>query len=112
MKIAIPVVNGKLSPHFGHSEGFAFYEVEKSSKKILGYKIIEAPPHEPGLLPKWLASHGADIIIAGGMGKRAQDLFSSNNIEVVVGAQGSDTKQIVLAYLEGNLETSQNLCDH
>jgi len=46
--------------------------------------LIDAPPHEPGLLPRWLHEQGAHLIIAGGMGHRAQELFVQNGIQVTV----------------------------
>ena len=82
MKIAIPLANGKLAMHFGHCEQFALLDVDETTKKITGRENIVPPPHEPGLLPKWLAERGANLIIAGGMGQRALMLFVENNIRV------------------------------
>ena len=55
---------------------------------------------------------GAEVIIAGGMGMRAQQLFAQNDITVVVGASGEQPEQLVAAYLNGTLETGDNVCDH
>jgi ATP-binding protein involved in chromosome partitioning len=52
------------------------------------------------------------VIIAGGMGRRAQQLFAQNGITVVVGAPAETPEQLVSAYLSGTLETGGNLCDH
>jgi predicted Fe-Mo cluster-binding NifX family protein len=111
MKISIPVVEGKLSMHFGHCEKFAFIEVD-DDKNIGEVQFEIPPPHEPGVLPKWLAEKGADLIIAGGMGMRAQQLFTANGIKVVVGAPAELPEVIVKAYLDGSLQTGDNLCDH
>jgi len=86
MKIAIPLANGKLTLHFGHCEQFALVDVEVQNKKIIKRTDLIPPPHEPGLLPSWLAEHGVNLIIAGGMGQRALMLFAENNIQVLVGA--------------------------
>ena len=72
MRIAVPVATGKLAAHFGHCEEFALIDVDLDKKIILNQDRIAAPPHEPGLLPGWLAKHGAEVIIAGGMGMRAK----------------------------------------
>jgi predicted Fe-Mo cluster-binding NifX family protein len=64
------------------------------------------------VLPQWLHEQGADVIIAGGMGQRAQGLFAQNGIEVVVGAPGGDPADVAAAYLSGTLETGENVCDH
>ena len=112
MKIAIPMTAGCLSAHFGHCEEFAIVEVDDAKKEIIGKTMHPAPPHEPGFLPSWLHSLGANMIIAGGMGQRAQLLFAQNDIAVVVGASPVAAEQLVTDYLVGNLQTGQNLCDH
>ncbi len=112
MKIAIPLAQGKLSLHFGHCEEFVLLDVNKETKEITNSITLESPPHEPGLLPKWLAEKNATCIIAGGMGQRAQDLFTQQNIAVVIGAPSETPENIVKAYLDGTLATGSNLCDH
>jgi len=112
MKIAIPLAGGKLALHFGHCESFAIIEVEDQTKKIIKREDIAAPPHEPGLLPPWLAKQGAKVIIAGGMGSRAQELFAAQGIQVIVGAAAETPEHIVNEFLSGTLKSGSNLCDH
>lgn len=112
MKVAIPLAGEKLSMHFGHCESFAFIEADTENKKVLNRETITAPPHEPGLLPAWIAEHGASLVIAGGMGQRAQQLFRNNGIEVLVGAPAWSPERLVASWLEGELVTGSNVCDH
>jgi len=110
--IAMPTVNRKLCAHFGHCESFALVEVDDNDNKIVKTDYVEAPPHEPGLLPAWLHEQGASKVIAGGMGQRAQTIFRSNNIEVITGAETDTPENVVGAYLTGELSVGENLCDH
>lgn len=110
MRYAVPVAGGQLSPHFGHCEYFAFFDIE--DKKITNKETVPSPEHQPGLLPVWLAEQGATVIIAGGMGPRAVDLLHQNGIEVVLGAMETDPEQAVLSHLSGSLDTGDNVCDH
>lgn len=87
-------------------------DVDTETNQIIATEVIEAPEHEPGLLPRWLHERGANLIIAGGMGARAQGLFAQNDINVVVGAPPAAPDEIVKAYLCGTLQTGGNLCDH
>ncbi|HNQ77404.1 MAG TPA: NifB/NifX family molybdenum-iron cluster-binding protein [Acidobacteriota bacterium] len=112
MKIVIPVANGQLSMHFGHCEKFAVIEVDEKEKKILGKEFLDAPPHQPGLLPPWLAERGANVIIAGGMGQRAQELFAANGIKVVIGAPAESPEKLAGDFLAGTLVSGANVCDH
>ncbi len=112
MKIAIPTANGKLCIHFGHCEVFTFFEIDPESKKINNVEQITPPPHEPGVLPGWIADNGVTLVIAGGMGARAQSLFNAKGIEVIVGALPDHPETIVKNHLTGTLEVGANACDH
>ena len=112
MKIAIPTVQGALCLHFGHCEKFAIFEVDMETKKIIDSQMLDPPAHEPGVLPRWLAGVGANVIISGGMGMRAQQLFTEQGVEVISGAPCDDASKVVQAYLSGGLTTGANACDH
>jgi len=112
MRIAIPTSDGKLCMHFGHCDQFCVIDVNNDSKAIEGQELVTPPPHEPGVLPKWLAGMNVNTIIAGGMGQRAQQLFAQNDIKVVTGASAQSPEELVAAFLEDTLETGDNICDH
>ncbi len=50
MRIAMPIAQGQLCMHFGHSEEFAFFDVEDG--EIKGKQMLTPPPHAPGVIPK------------------------------------------------------------
>ncbi len=112
MRIAVPMADGRLALHFGHCEQFALVDVDTASKRILATTLIEAPEHQPGLLPRWLAQEGANMIIAGGMGSRAQNLFAEQGIAVLVGAPAETPERLVQTWLDGALQSGDNVCDH
>jgi len=112
MRIAIPLAGDKLAMHFGHCERFALVDADPANKNILKREDILAPPHEPGLLPEWLGERGTTVIIAGGMGQRAQGLFAQRGIQVVVGTSSDTPERLVDAFLAGTLQTGANICDH
>ncbi len=112
MKIAIPTADGKLCMHFGHCEVFAVFRIDEKEKSVLSREYLTPPPHEPGILPAWLHEQGVNLIIAGGMGSRAQQLFAKNDIQVVVGAPSAAPEQLVEQYLAGTLTSGANACDH
>ncbi len=112
MKFAVPLADGKLAQHFGHCERFALIDVDPETRTIRARLDIEAPPHEPGLLPRWLSEQGATHILAGGMGQRAQGLFSEQGIQVLVGAPSESPERLVEDYLAERLSPGENPCDH
>ncbi|ABK99559.1 NifB/NifX family molybdenum-iron cluster-binding protein [Pelobacter propionicus] len=112
MKIAIPLAGEKLTMHFGHCASFALIDVNPEDKSITGRNDVTPPPHEPGVLPRWLAEQGVSMIIAGGMGRRAQELFAERDIRVFVGAPSDTPEALVGQYLSGTLQSGVNACDH
>lgn len=109
-RIAVPLENGILCTHFGHCQQFAIIETEQ--KNITGETLVTPPPHEPGLLPGWLAEKGVTDVIAGGMGQRAISLFNHQNINVFVGAPIKKPTDLATDLLNNTLEAGANYCDH
>lgn len=107
MKIAVASEGTMVSGHFGHCEGFTMYNIE--NLEVIGKALVPNPGHKPGFLPVFLKEQKADVIIAGGMGEAAQELFHENGIEVVVGAQGN-ADDVVKRYLAGGLQSTGSIC--
>ena len=112
MRYAVPVSDGVVSLHFGHCEQFAIIDADEQRNEILRKELIPSPGHQPGLLPEWLAEQGVAVVIASGIGSRAQALFRQSRIQVVLGALGNDPEQVVLDHIRGTLATGDNVCDH
>lgn len=110
MRYAIPTEDGRLTAHFGHAGVFTLIDVENG--QVCRTQAVNPPPHEPGVLPRWLKEQGVNVIIAGGMGQRAQALFAENGIQVVVGAEAAPVEDLVRQHLAGALKTGENVCDH
>lgn len=109
-KVAVPLAAGVLCNHFGHCEQFAVLQVLDG--EIGRSELHIPPPHEPGVLPRWLGDLGVNLIIAGGMGQRALGLFAERGIKVVTGAPNLPPEVLVQSYLAGRLTTGPNVCDH
>lgn len=107
MKIAIASEGKKVSGHFGHCEGFTIYEVKED--KSLEKTFVKNPGHKPGFLPVFLKDLKTNVIISGGMGEAAQELFKGNGIEVVVGASGV-CDDLVNDYLNNKLKSTGIVC--
>ncbi|MGJ5813795.1 NifB/NifX family molybdenum-iron cluster-binding protein [Paludibaculum fermentans] len=112
MRIAIPTSDGDLDQHFGHCARFALIDVNPATKEITATMEVAAPEHQPGLLPPWLKERNVNVVIAGGMGTRAQTLFQGLSIEVITGAPPEKTLTLVRQYLDGSLVTRPHTCSH
>ncbi len=109
-KVALPVVNGKLSEHFGHARLFQFFEIEDNL--IINSQAKEPPPHEEGALPRWLAAEKVTDILVGGIGPKAVEILYANGINVYVNVEVDTADNIALDFINGNLKFGQNYCHH
>jgi len=112
MKIFIPLMNGKLTPHFGHCEEFSVIIMDDPKGEIKTSERISGPAHEPGVLPRFLMEQGAYLVIAGGMGGRARDMLEAKGIEVVVGGPALAPEEVVAQWQNGELGNGANQCNH
>lgn len=107
IKIAVASEKEIVTQHFGHCENFNIFEVEDN--RIVRSTSIPNPGHRPGFLPNFLNDMGVNVIISGGMGGGAVDIFNEKNIEVIVGARG-DSKKAAEEYLKGSLKSTGSIC--
>lgn len=108
MRIAISTEGKNVSGHFGYCDGFTIYDIE--NKEISGKEFTLNPGYKPGFLPVFLNDLGVNVIISGGMGVNAKDLFEKNDIKVIVGAEG-DCDEVVKMYINGNLKSDESVCE-
>jgi predicted Fe-Mo cluster-binding NifX family protein len=109
MKVAIATDQSYVSAHFGRCPSYTIYEVVDG--KVQQKEEIDNPGHQPGFLPRYLSEKGVNVIIAGGMGPRAQGLFEQNHITTVIGVQGP-VDEIITKFINQELEAGEDLCDH
>ncbi|XCH80341.1 MAG: iron-sulfur cluster carrier protein MrpORP [Candidatus Dehalobacter alkaniphilus] len=110
MKIAVASEGKMVTEHFGHCEGFIIFETE--NEQIIKSETVANPGHRPGFLPNFLNDMGVKVIISGGMGGGAIDIFNEKGIEVITGSTG-EAKTAVEQYLQGNLKSTGSVChDH
>lgn len=97
-------LEGSLSAHFGRCPFYVLVDVE--GDKIVGFQVVDNPHfpnHQPGVIPQFIHSQKANVMIAGGMGPRAIDLFTQFGIDVATGVQGK-VRDVVEAYLRGDIQ--------
>jgi len=107
MKIAVAAMGSEVAQHFGHCENFLFFDT--ADGRVTASNSVPNPGHRPGFLPNFFADNCAQVVIAGGMGGGAVDIFNERNVEVIVGAQG-DARTAVEAYLRGELISTGSIC--
>ena len=97
-------LDGEVSGHFGRCPFYTMVELDGA--RIIGVKSVANPHHgnhQPGVMPVFINSLGAKVIIAGGMGPRAIQMFDQFGIEVATGAVGN-VGRVLTAYLDGQVK--------
>lgn len=110
MKIVIPSADEKLCGHFGHCEYFTFVEINPETKEILN---IEKKVPEEGIScqsASWIATQGANVVLAGGMGGRPMAIFAQNGVKVIAGCPELEIETVVNQFLNDSLALGENSC--
>jgi predicted Fe-Mo cluster-binding NifX family protein len=108
MRIAISAdtdqgLDSIISPHFGRCPCFVLVDLEGGEAKAV--KTVANPyygHHQPGQVPAFIRSQGADVMLTGGMGGRALEFFQQAGIRPVTGASGT-ARRAVEEFLNGSL---------
>jgi predicted Fe-Mo cluster-binding NifX family protein len=109
MRIAVSAdddrgLESAISHHFGRCPYFVLIDLDSS--QITDAQTIPNPfyaAHQPGQVPAFIKSQGADLMLAGGMGRRAIAFFEQHGIRTVTGATGS-VRSALESYLAGSLQ--------
>ncbi len=105
-------LKGHLSPHFGRCPFYTLVEVEDG--EVRRVEVVKNPhymAHAPGVVPEFIRSLGADVIIAGGMGRRAIDMFARFGIEAVTTGASAPLEEVLVGYLEGRIRGAESCRD-
>jgi len=108
MRIAISTDGSDVSAHFGRCPHFTIIDMENG--KVLTREVLENPGHAPGYIPEFLREKGVECVVAGGMGRRAEQLFDQAGIKIIVGVQGG-IDEVIDKLLRGELKGGRSLCE-
>lgn len=107
-KIAIPWANGDLCDHFEDFQYFLIYDFENP---LCIREEIKYPPHQEfEELLDWFLAYGVTDIIARGIDYKLIKRLNHNKIHVFVGVRKKNPEDLILDYLNKNLDTDQQMC--
>jgi predicted Fe-Mo cluster-binding NifX family protein len=112
MKIAVPITSEKyIDSHFGQCESYGVYTISEKNE-ITEVKTIKS---QQGCgcksdIASVLSSEGVKVMLAGGIGGGAINVFNNNGIEVVRGCSGK-ADDVVKLYIEGLVKDSGSSCN-
>jgi predicted Fe-Mo cluster-binding NifX family protein len=112
MRIAISAddrndLDSVVSPHFGRCPHYILVDLE--GQEVQAVQAVDNPyytQHAPGQVPGFIHSQGVNVMLTGGMGRRAIGFFDQYGIEAVTGASGM-VRHALEGYLGGELRGVQ-----
>ena len=112
MRVAVSVddsngLDSVVSPHFGRCPYFVLVDLEGCEVKAVN--TVSNPyygHHQPGQVPGFIHSQGADVMLTGGMGGRAIGFFQQHGIQAATGAS-STVRHALEQYLGGELRGAE-----
>ena len=112
MRVAISAddsngLDSVVSPHFGRCPYYVLVDLD--GREVSRVSAVENPyygHHQPGQVPDFIHSQGADVMLAGGMGRRAIGFFQQYGIQAVTGASGT-VRHALEQYLGGVLQGAE-----
>ncbi len=109
MKIAIPSTDDRgmesqVEQHFGRARYYTIVDMDSMEARAVP---VPFENHGPGDIPNFIKEHGAEVVIAYGMGGKAVQFFDEMGIRVIMGAQGR-IGDVVRAYAEARLATESD----
>ena len=100
MRIAVSAdskngLDSVVSPHFGRCPYFVLVDLQ--DRDVRGVREVENPfhgQHQPGQVPGFINSLGADVMLTGGMGGRAISFFRGQRWKQETSVGTSSTRSL------------------
>lgn len=96
-----------VSPHFGRCPYFILVDLDDC--EVQQVTAVENPyygRHQPDQVPQFIRQQGADVMLTGGMGRRAIGFFEQYGIQAVTEASGT-VRRSLEGYLGGQLHSAE-----
>ena len=116
MRIAVSAqtndgLDSMVAQHFGRCPYFALVDVDEN--EVQAVEVIDNPyyaGHQAGQVPQFIYDHQANVMLSGGMGGRAIQIFASMGINTATGAVGT-VRETLESYLGGDLREAAPCAD-
>ncbi len=117
MRISVSAIDDRglesnIAQHFGRCPYYVFVDI--TDDQIEAVEVLPNPyyeNHTPRAVPAFINEHGADVMIAGGMGRRAIALFEQYQIKSYTGAVGT-VRRALEQFHGGALVEAEPCKDH
>lgn len=106
-RVAIPVVDKKLSEFFGQCSHYEIFEID--GMHIRQHNIDLAPNTAVKDLPDWTTAQGITDIIVHKVDSGIISQFMARKINLFVGVEVDTPRNLIEEYLSGKLKSNNNI---
>lgn len=110
--IAIPLINGALSEHFGRSQALALVEVNDTTREVVNIEILPLKQHACEQIPALILARKAQTVILVGIGGRPLMALQEAGVGVYAGTPGAAPYDLAKSWAEGKLRAHFEPCQH
>lgn len=107
IRYSIATEGENVAQHFGRCPKYTIVDTEDC--QILNTETVPNPGHATGAIPKYMADLGVNVMIAGGMGRRAINFFQQYGIKTILGQTGT-ISEIVNQIKADDLKGGESIC--
>jgi predicted Fe-Mo cluster-binding NifX family protein len=107
MKIAIPLFEKRISPHFDYAPTLLLVLVDR--REIVHSHELVLEQNNPAERVAYLKNFGVDTLICGGISNEMQHLIAAQNITVIPWVTG-EAREALQLFLQGRLDPGTILC--
>lgn len=112
MRIALPLTSAdEFSAHYGAAAKFAVFEIDPKRRAVRRHVVVKPTGSEPCGWPPLLRAAGADLVLAGGMGRGARLRMAEHGLKVLAGVPTAAPEVLIADWLAGRLSAGANTCD-
>ncbi len=106
-RIAVPVVNGKLSEYFGRCNHYEIFDIDGNQINQSRIEMLTGIPTED--LPVWTSTQGITDVIVHKLDKQIINQFLDKKINLFVGVDVDTPQNLIEEYLSGKLTSNNNI---
>ena len=103
-RVAIPIIEGRLSEYFGQCNHYEIFEISNDQVKSDEIEVPSVPDIK--YLPEWAVGRGVTDIITYKIDKRIIRMFAKYKINLYVGIEQNTSQELIRDYMSGRLNSN------
>jgi len=110
MRLAIPMCDGRFSPHFGRSNELFLCDIDVATQTVVRPRTIQRQARGCDSLPQWLSDLAVQQVVVGGIGAGAIEGLRARGIRVSAGHDGRTPEAVLRSFFDNPVGADDAAC--